>query len=312
VDLEMQNRELREAQYRLESSRNRYSDLYDFAPVGYCTLDARGRIQDINLTGASLLRTPKERLVDSPLSSFVWKEDRSTFRTHLRNCDLGNGRAAAEVRLTVEGRGTLVAQLVSVPLRDAGGRVAGYRTAIVDITTLTQFEDRLRFLADLGDRLASTLDLRKIVTAVAELAVPFLADVCVVDRLDDAGRCSRVEAVFNGPTHHVELHEASVLEARVFTTEEPWLVEEVGEGALERVAQDPEHLRILRRADAKSLIIVPLRAGSGIAGAITFAIADSHRRYGADDLVFAQEIARRASLAMDNARSCRRARTCSP
>ena len=44
VELEMQNRELRESQSLVESSRNRYSDLYDFAPVGYCTLDSRGRM----------------------------------------------------------------------------------------------------------------------------------------------------------------------------------------------------------------------------------------------------------------------------
>jgi PAS domain-containing protein len=53
VELEMQNRELRETQSLIESSRNRYSDLYDFAPVGYCTLDSHGRIQDINLTGSA-------------------------------------------------------------------------------------------------------------------------------------------------------------------------------------------------------------------------------------------------------------------
>ena len=100
------------------------------------------------------------------------------------------------MRLAIEGRGSLVAQLVSVPLRDAGARVAGYRTAIVDITTLTQFEDRLRFLADLGDRLAWSLDFRKIVAAVAELAVPFLADLCLIDLVDDGGVCKRVEAVF--------------------------------------------------------------------------------------------------------------------
>src|SRR5687767_7108824 len=55
IELEMQNHELRETQRDLEESRSRYADLYDFAPIGYCTLDASGTIKQINLTGAALL-----------------------------------------------------------------------------------------------------------------------------------------------------------------------------------------------------------------------------------------------------------------
>ena len=60
--LEIQNRELRETQERLEETSSRYSELYDFAPVGYCTLDPKGNIQEINLTGAALLGTQREML----------------------------------------------------------------------------------------------------------------------------------------------------------------------------------------------------------------------------------------------------------
>ncbi len=317
VELEMQNRELREAQSLIENSRNRYSDLYDFAPVGYCTLDSRGRIQDINLTGAALLRTPRDRLVDLPLSTFIWAEDTPSFRSHLQKCGLGNGRVATEVRLTIEGRGSLVAQLVSVPLRDANARVAGYRTAIVDITTLTQFEDRLRFLADLGDRLAWSLDFRKIVTAVAELAVPFLADLCLIDLVDDGGVCKRVVAVFADRKKQAKISERTkrqpserrpTLQASVLSSGDPVLVEEVAERDFEDLARDDEHLRLLPRVGPKSLMIVALRTGGGVVGTLTFAASASGRHYGGDDLVFAQEIARRASMAMDNARLHEQAR----
>src|SRR4030095_15007613 len=60
VELEMQNRELRESRELLEESRSRYADLYDFAPVGYFTFDSEGRIREINLTGAALLGAPRE------------------------------------------------------------------------------------------------------------------------------------------------------------------------------------------------------------------------------------------------------------
>jgi PAS domain S-box-containing protein len=318
IELEMQNRELRQSQALIESSRNRYSDLYDFAPVGYCTLDSRGRIQDINLTGAALLRMPRERLVDLPLSTFIWVEDAQAFRSHLESCALGDGRVATEVRLAIQGRGSLVAQLVSVPLRDEGARVAGYRTAIVDITTLTQSEDRLRFLADLGDRLAWSLDFRKIVAAVAELAVPFLADLCLIDLVDEAGVLRRVEAVFAGPKSEAqgvggtERRPGSAdrhgPQATVLSSGDPVLMEELVDGVFEDIACADEHLSLLPLAGAKSLMIAALRTGGGVVGTLTFATSASGRRYGADDLVFAQEIARRASMAMDNARLHEQAR----
>jgi PAS domain S-box-containing protein len=326
IELEMQNRELREAQSLLESSRSRYSDLYDFAPVGYCTLDARGRIQDINLTGAALLRMPRDRLVDLPLSTFIWAEDGQAFRSHLQSCSLGDGRVATEVRLAIEGRGSLVAQLVSVPLRDAGARVTGYRTAIVDITTLTQFEDRLRFLADLGDRLAWSLDFRKIVAAVAELAVPFLADLCLIDLVDESGVFRRVEAVSanvvdaagspikgDGRTssrldRRLANDDRPAPQASVLSSGDPVLVEELAESAFDDFACGDEHLRHVPGSGPKSLMIVALRTGGGVVGTLTFAAGTSGRRYGADDLVFAQEIARRASMAMDNARLHEQAR----
>jgi PAS domain S-box-containing protein len=317
VELEMQNRELRQAQSIIENSRNRYSDLYDFAPVGYCSLDSRGRIQDINLTGAALLRTPRDRLVDLPLSTFIWAEDIQSFRAHLQKCGLGDGRVATEVRLAIEGRGSLVAQLVSVPLRDANARVAGYRTAIVDITSLTQFEDRLRFLADLGDRLAWSLDFRKIVTAVAELAVPFLADLCLIDLVDDSGVCKRVVAVFADRKKQAKVSERTkrqpsakgpALQAGVLASGDPLLIEEIAEARFEELARDDEHLRLLPRAGPKSLMIVALRTGGGVVGTLTFAASAPGRHYVGDDLVFAQEIARRASMAMDNARLHEQAR----
>jgi PAS domain-containing protein len=83
IELEQQNRELVAMRGVLEESRERYADLYDFAPVGYLTLDVSGRILSINLTGAALLGVPRERVLGHSLDRFVAREDRNAVKAHL-------------------------------------------------------------------------------------------------------------------------------------------------------------------------------------------------------------------------------------
>ena len=80
IELEMQNRELRDSQQRLGDAQARYSDLYNFAPVGYCTLDPEGYIQEINLTASVMLETPRELLIGK------------SFRTNITSTSLSPAR----------------------------------------------------------------------------------------------------------------------------------------------------------------------------------------------------------------------------
>ncbi|MDP2706156.1 MAG: PAS domain-containing protein [Burkholderiales bacterium] len=73
IELEMQNEELRESQAALDAVRARYFDLYDLAPVGYCTVSEPGLIMQANLTAASLLGVARSALVKRPLSRFIHK-----------------------------------------------------------------------------------------------------------------------------------------------------------------------------------------------------------------------------------------------
>src|SRR4051812_32133131 len=84
IELEMQNRELREAQVALEQSRAEYAELYDQAPIAYCTLDAKGIIQSINSTGAAFLERRREYLRGRPLGSVVSFRPARVFLDHLR------------------------------------------------------------------------------------------------------------------------------------------------------------------------------------------------------------------------------------
>lgn len=79
IELEMQNEELRTAQAELSVARARYFDLYDLAPVGYCTISEEGLILEANLTAASLLDVVRGTLVKQPISRFILKGDQDIY-----------------------------------------------------------------------------------------------------------------------------------------------------------------------------------------------------------------------------------------
>ena len=82
IELEMQNEELRRAQAELDAARARYFDLYDLAPVGYCTLSEQGLILEANLTAATLLGVARGALVKQPFTRFILKEDQDIYYLH--------------------------------------------------------------------------------------------------------------------------------------------------------------------------------------------------------------------------------------
>jgi PAS domain S-box-containing protein len=143
IELEMQNRELRETQQKLEESRDRYADLYDFAPLGYVTLDQNGSILEINLTAAMMLGVEPAKLIDRPFASFVVRSDMNKFRHYLQQCRHGDEKVTTEVTLAVKGGETAPVQLQSVAVRKDTRRVILYRTAIIDITERQQAETAL-------------------------------------------------------------------------------------------------------------------------------------------------------------------------
>jgi PAS domain S-box-containing protein len=124
IELEMQNRELRETQQELEDSRNRYADLYDFAPVGYVTLDDKVRIQEINVTGAQMLGRERSRLIGKMFMAYVANSDLKKFSSHLQECRHAPGRVSTEIALAVNGGRSIEAQLVSFAIEDAKKQAA--------------------------------------------------------------------------------------------------------------------------------------------------------------------------------------------
>jgi len=144
IELEVQNRELQEAQQQLEEVRDRYADLYDFAPVCYITFDARGCIQEINLTGAAMLGQERARLLGKPFSLWLTKEAGQTFFRHLRQTQQEGNITTEELQLQ-PGKGALLdVRLESVVTEQLIDDKPSYRCVIVNVSGRKQAEREIQ------------------------------------------------------------------------------------------------------------------------------------------------------------------------
>jgi PAS domain S-box-containing protein len=139
VELEMQNHELRDAQMRLESSRARYAELFDRAPIGYATLDPNGVIMEINLTAATLLRRPPELLRGLPFGTAAQARDRMAFFTLLRKSSAERGQPSGDFVVDAGGVAITLQITASADVGHSGER-RGYFVTMTDVTEARRAE----------------------------------------------------------------------------------------------------------------------------------------------------------------------------
>ncbi|HYO52650.1 PAS domain-containing hybrid sensor histidine kinase/response regulator [Archangium sp.] len=184
---------------------------------------------------------------------------------------------------------------------------------VLDLTERRRAEDNLRFLAEVSEALASSIDYATTISSVARVAVPRFADWCCVfiregeqgtPRLlaanhRDAVRAERLREMYlRYPLSELAPHGPG----RVLHTGRGELLPRVTDEVLRSIAQGPEHLGWLRELMTQSTLVVPLTVSGNTFGAIAFGTTPSGRIYGPEDQRVAEEVARRASVAIENAR----------
>jgi PAS domain S-box-containing protein len=158
VELEMQNTELQLARDRMEPLLEKFTDLYDFAPVGYFSLDEQGRIQEVNLTGAALLGAARSRLLEQPLQRFVPAPARPVFLAFLKRTFAKSGKQICEATLQQANGPVFWADFHAMPMPSLTGAQKWCRVAVSDITPLKRAEEAQRRLEVLS---VSNLELRR-------------------------------------------------------------------------------------------------------------------------------------------------------
>jgi PAS domain S-box-containing protein len=203
----------------------------------------------------------------------------------------------------------------ALPKRDADGRIVRWFGTCTDVDDQRRTSDGLAFLADASVALAASLDYESTLAAAARLAVPRLADWCAVDLLAPGGEFRRVAVEHRDPSKVALAREmervypddpdAPYGRYNVVRTRQPEMMSDIPDAVLVATTRSPEHLRLARELGLRSYIAVPLVARDEVLGVITLVAAESGRRYADADFALAIDFARRAAMAIDQARALR-------
>jgi PAS domain S-box-containing protein len=173
---------------------------------------------------------------------------------------------------------------------------------------------RFELLAAIGRLLSRTLEVDELLQSLVRELVPMLADHCEVSLLNDDGSVDRLfelsapDATRQEFTRHAIALDGDHLIARVMRRQQGRVLTDVPRDVLEAAAEDDRHLAAIHELGLRSVIITPLVAHGRTVGALSLAVGPSGRSYAPDDLSFANEIADRAAMALDNARLYREQR----
>jgi len=277
--------------------------------------DAAARLCGFD-SAAALVAAPREEV----FSRFeVFREDGAPFPLDQLPGQIAvAGKASdAVVRFRVKQTGEERWSFVSAaPVLDARGNVDLAVTVFREFTERRRTEQAWQFLADASAALAASLDYEATLKQVVGLAVPRIADWSAVDILTSDGSLEQLAIAHVDPSKRELAKEwrrrwpprKDATTYRVIRTGLPELLPEITNAMIEAGAPDPEQRKMAFQLGLRSAMVAPLMVGKQPIGVLSFLTAESGRRYGAEDLILATEISRRASLAIENARAYTEAR----
>ncbi|MFO7559403.1 MAG: sigma 54-interacting transcriptional regulator [Desulfobacterales bacterium] len=143
IEVEMQNEELRRVLAEVDAERARYFDLYDLAPVGYCTVSEKGLILEVNLTAATLLGAARNTLLKQPISRFIHKKDQDIYYLHRKQLFETGEPQVRELRMVSQDGKSFWARLEATVVQNTDDGPL-YRVVMSDITESKRTEAALR------------------------------------------------------------------------------------------------------------------------------------------------------------------------
>ncbi|CAN5768561.1 hypothetical protein BH10CHL1_BH10CHL1_07840 [soil metagenome] len=297
----------------LRESEERFRATFEQAAVGIALTSGEGHYLRMNQRLCEITGYTREELLQKTFQDITHPADlpldlalsRRVLAGELTSCRL-------EKRfIRKDGSAVWVTVTASVVYDEVGA--IKYGLAVVeDISERKAAEARLVFLAEESAVLSASLDYKITLQHVADLMVPHLADWCAVDIVGEAGAIELAAVAHVDPAKVVwarQLREQYPVDMtspaglpHVIRTGQSEFYPDITEELILRSEPDDDELEIIRQVGFKSMIIVPLQARGQVLGGLTLVWSDSEHHYTEADLQFSAEVARRAALAVDNAR----------
>ena len=310
------------AREQLAASESRVRAIVDGASEAVIGIDQNGRIIEWNRQAELLFGFRREEVLQRALAATIIPERyRERHRSGLaRFTRTGEGpfigRRIEIEALRRDGR-EIPIEITITPVQTPDGYV--FSAFVRDIGERRRYEDRLRFLAEASTVLSESLDFETTLSRIAQLALAAVADVCVIHLLDDQGaKLHRVLATSPDPELDRRWRELSVSSELDLDSEHPVAAsfrerktvffDAVGESEIATLGHSAAHAEFLRSLGLLQWLCVPLIGHGDALGAMSFAVSRVERRWSEADVALAEEIARRAAVAVDNAKLYRQAR----
>jgi PAS domain S-box-containing protein len=308
-----------ESKVALSDSEERFRLLVDsMQDYSVFPLSVDGRVANWNLGAERLKGFKTEEAIGLHFARFFPEQEQvERVPDRLLTRAESEGRAEYEGWLLRKDNSRFWGTVVLSPMRDQEGRLRGFSNVARNLTERKKVEQTQTFLADVGEVLTGSLDYEKTLLEVARLAVRNIADWCTVSVRSvsglavvsgahaDPSREPDVRALFRALPADAMRQPRGV--GLVMRTGQPELCHDTHEAAWVRTALEVDSPERFLALGARSYMCVPLKARGDTFGAITFVSVRPGRRYGQAELALAEELVRRAALAVDNARLFRKA-----
>jgi PAS domain S-box-containing protein len=298
------------AEVRRESEE-RYRFLAEAQPDQIWTALPNGELDYVNQRALDYFDLPFADLVESGWTSSVHPDDLPRTLERWQGSLATGETYENEFRLRRASDDSYRWHLArALPMRGRQGAIVKWFGSNTDIHDQKRAEESQRFLVEAGATLSGSLDYRATLAAVAKMAVPGIADWVRVDVLEDGKlrtlavehvEARKVELALELSRRYPEDPDAGQGPPHILRTGESELMTEIPEERLAELAVDDLHLGLVRELGFQSYMGVPLIVRDRILGVISFVVAESGRRYGPDDLTLAEDLARRAAIAIENA-----------
>jgi PAS domain S-box-containing protein len=298
-------------QSELEESLQRYTEIIESSDDAIISKNLKGIILSWNKGAERLYGYSAKEAIGQSISIIIPPNKKNDFPKIVQKLQKGGSINHYETqRMCKDGRIIDVSITVS-PIKNGNGKIVGASKIARDISERKRYEENLKFLSEASRILASSLDYQKTLNSITKLAVPQIADWCAVDLLDSKGGLTQVAIAHKDPEKvkwAKALRKAEPPDMKssrgmpnVLRTGKVEFYPVITDEMLTKLAKNQKQLKLLRRIGFTSAMIVPLFSKGKCVGGITFVTTETKRQLTESDLVMAQELASRASLALENA-----------